>query len=398
MISINVNPAASGAGLNLGKANDALQKSLSRLSSGKRIVNSSDDAGGLAVSMKMSAAQKRTEATAVNLRNVVSYLDTQDGAFKVGDKVLNRMSELSTLARDVTKNGGDIENYNKEFENLKAQLTSLATEKFNGIRLFSDEPVGEQFDVPTSEDGSQQTNVTKSAIAADPMMNMMINGFDTFQVTDTDGNTRTFIAPLTPGVKWGEDTGGNDVTFGNAPSATGIVNAFEIPGGVGSAVKVNLGTGAVQPWNSAGVGALGGITVNGKTVDSAASAMAAGSDVVLNPDNDGTDTGLIGSNTQLTDLKYDNSAAYAYLSQEALQQLADMRAQNGAEMSRINFAQDLLDINVMNLEAANSRIMDVDVASESSQLARFQILQQAGTAMLAQANTSQQSLVRLLQG
>jgi flagellin len=75
-----------------------------------------------------------------------------------------------------------------------------------------------------------------------------------------------------------------------------------------------------------------------------------------------------------------------------------MRAQNGAEMSRINFAQDLLNINAVNLEAANSRIMDVDVASESSQLARFQILQQAGTAMLAQANTSQQNLVRLLQG
>jgi flagellin-like hook-associated protein FlgL len=99
-----------------------------------------------------------------------------------------------------------------------------------------------------------------------------------------------------------------------------------------------------------------------------------------------------------TNMVYDNSAAYASLSQLALQQLADMRAQNGAEMSRVNFAQDLLNINAVNLEAANSRIIDVDVAAESSQLARFQILQQAGTAMLAQANTSQQSLVRLLQG
>lgn len=99
-----------------------------------------------------------------------------------------------------------------------------------------------------------------------------------------------------------------------------------------------------------------------------------------------------------TALNMENSKYYAYLSQEALQQVADMRAQNGAEMSRINFAQDLLDMNAVNLEAANSRIIDVDVASESSQLARFQILQQAGTAMLAQANTSQQSLVKLLQG
>jgi flagellin len=95
---------------------------------------------------------------------------------------------------------------------------------------------------------------------------------------------------------------------------------------------------------------------------------------------------------------YDNSSDYGSISQLALQQLADMRAQNGAEMSRVNFSQDLLDQNAVNLESANSRIMDVDIAAESSQLARFQILQQAGTAMLAQANTSQQALIRLLQG
>jgi len=97
-------------------------------------------------------------------------------------------------------------------------------------------------------------------------------------------------------------------------------------------------------------------------------------------------------------LTYSNSDEFAQIAQMALQSVADMRAQNGAEMSRINFAQDLLDINAINLEAANSRITDVDVAAESSQLARFQILQQAGTAMLAQANTSQQALVKLLQG
>jgi len=405
MISINVNPAASGAGLNLGKANEALQKSLSRLSSGKRIVNSSDDAGGLAVSMKMSAAQKRTEATAVNLRNVVSYLDTQDGAFKVADKVLSRMSELSTLARDVTKNSGDVENYNKEFENLKAQLTSLATEKFNGQSLFSTNSAGAVFVVPTSEDGSQTTAVSLAAIAADPMMDMMINGFDTFKVTDANGNTRTFIAPVSP-VNWGEDSSGNVVSFGADTSfipgdtTHGKINAFEIPGGVGSAVCLDTATGVITPYNSANSSSTpptGPITVNGKQIESESQDGSATIDPVLvNPDKNDVSTGLIGSNKQKTDLSYLNSDEYAYLSQEALQQLADMRAQNGAEMSRINFSQDLLDINVMNLEAANSRIIDVDVAAESSQLARFQILQQAGTAMLAQANVSQDMVSYLL--
>jgi flagellin len=83
--------------------------------------------------------------------------------------------------------------------------------------------------------------------------------------------------------------------------------------------------------------------------------------------------------------------------QTAIQNLATLRANNGAEQSRLSFAADMLSINKINLEAANSRIVDVDVAAESSQLARFSILQQAGTAMLSQANMSTQSILRLLQ-
>jgi flagellin len=83
--------------------------------------------------------------------------------------------------------------------------------------------------------------------------------------------------------------------------------------------------------------------------------------------------------------------------QTAIQNLATLRANNGAEQSRLSFAAEMLSVNKINLEAANSRIIDVDVAAESSQLARFNILQQAGTAMLAQANASTQSILRLIQ-
>ena len=378
MISINVNPAASGAGLNLGKANEALQKSLARLSSGRRIVNSSDDAGGLAVSMKMAAAQKRTEATAINLRNMVSFLDTQDGAFTVADKVLSRMSELSALSRDVSKNAGDIENYDKEFSNLKLQLASLATEKFNGVTLFSSSSsTGSKFSVPTSEDGSQNTSVTQAGLASDPMTSMMINGFQTFEI-----GGKKYAAPLTP-------------TF--APTAVGAAGtvsytAYEIPGGVGSSVNL------IASATLTGAGTYSHTVTVSSTIPLGSAATAnTSSSVAVTSASLAYNYGAAGGST-CTSMNYANSDEYAYISQEALQQVADMRAQNGAEMSRINFAQDLLNINAVNLEAANSRIMDVDVAAESSQLARFQILQQAGTAMLAQANTSQQNLVRLLQG
>ena len=410
MISINVNPAASGAGLNLGKSNEALQKSLARLSSGRRIVSSSDDAGGLAVSMKMAAAQKRTEATAINLRNMVSYLDTQDGAFKVADKVLSRMSELTALSRDVSKNAGDIENYNKEITNLKAQLLSLSTEKFNGVALFDgNSETGNTFQVPTSEDGTQNTSVTQAPLASDKFMDMMINGFKSFTISgrtflaakdvDTTTTDHVVVYEMPSGAKYDLDVSQASPT---PSSATGGYTSVDLNG----VYSYDYGySAALYPYtyDVNGVEAGPSTAEVSTTFTATLKLQGGGTSPNFTPPTavDVTDRATAVTDDRLftsTDLIYDNSAAYASLSQLALQQVADMRAQNGAEMSRINFAQDLLNINAVNLEAANSRIMDVDVAAESSQLARFQILQQAGTAMLAQANTSQQSLVKLLQG
>ena len=103
MITINTNMAASQAAYNLDNTNVNLQRSLNRLSSGSRINYSYDDAGGLAVSMKMSASIRRTEATQANVGNAIAYLQTQDGVLKSADKILVRMSELAQLATDVTK-------------------------------------------------------------------------------------------------------------------------------------------------------------------------------------------------------------------------------------------------------------------------------------------------------
>src|SRR3954466_4277010 len=108
---INSNIAASTAAMNLSSSNQMLQKSLARLSSGSKITSPSDDAGGLAVSMRMQAAIKRTDATSNNVANATSFLQTQDGALKNAGKVLERIAELKTLSTDVTKSTGDIANY-----------------------------------------------------------------------------------------------------------------------------------------------------------------------------------------------------------------------------------------------------------------------------------------------
>jgi flagellin len=283
MISINTNPAASAAAYSLENVTKNLQKTLSRLSSGSRIVSPMDDAGGLAVSMRLSAAVRRTEATQSNVSNAQAFLETQDGVLRSAEKVVSRLGELTQLGTDVTKSTSDLALYQTEVNALKAQLGSLIGESFNGVSLFSAGTSATTIDITgtigitASQDGTQTINITKS------------------------------------------DLGHLGVVLGTSASA--------------------------------------GLQIS-SSVTAAANAI-----------------------TSIT---------------RAIQSIATLRANNGAEQSRLGFAADVLAINKTNLEAANSRITEVDIAQESAKLARFTILQQAGTAMLAQANQSSQSLLRLL--
>jgi len=266
-VVINSNFAATIASNNLAASNNMLQKSLNRLSSGSKIISPADDAGGLAVSMKLTSAARRSGAAAINIGNSVSFLQTQDGALKVAGKVLDRIGELSTLYSDPTKSASDKAHYDSEFSQLKMQVASLTLESFNSISLFSSSALTTQ----VSEDGSQTVTLGAKDLAAD----------------------------------------------------TGII-----------------------------------------AISSAADLSA----------------------LSLADVK------------TALNGVATFRANNGAEQSRLQFAGEVLVTNKANLEAASSRIVDVDVAAESTQLARWNTLVQAGTAMLSQANQSSQTALRLLQG
>jgi len=290
-VVINTNTSASLASYNLSSTNVNLQRSLNRLSSGSRINSSYDDAGGTAVSMKLSASIRRTEATLANVNNSVAFLQTQDGVLKNADKVLNRMSELAMLATDVTKSTDDLALYNTEMSQLKAQLNLMLQEKFNGITLF--------------HEGAASGDTMNTAV------DLGTSGNSLLVVTSHDG----------------------DQTVG--------INRADL-----NAIAYDI-----TDTNSANNLSIGSTTGAQDAVDSI---------------------------------------------QTAIQNLATLRANNGAEQSRLTFAADMLSINKINLESANSRIIDVDVAAESSQLARFNILQQAGTAMLAQANQSTQSILRLI--
>jgi flagellin len=404
MISINTNTASSLAAYNLGSTNVNLQKSLQRLSSGSRINNSVDDAGGLAVSMKLSSAIRRTEATQANVNNALSLLQTQDGVLKSVDKVLNRMSELATFAADVTKNDSDISLYNTEYSALKSQLQNMFSEKFNGVSLFSAaSETGANLSVVTSNEGNQEVQITQSALTENPFMDMMINGFKKFEVAgrtflakaDAINNAEFTSAVGSVGLTvYDSQTGEEYVMNTNgAVNSTGSSSSPTSPSANASGIWVEQHSVNVRINQTDGTNVYSGsfsVDYSNNTANTSTHTLAA----IAFPNllGDGSNESSV---EQLT-LNFDSSTDNINLSILAIQAAATMRANNGSQQSRLTFAADMLSINKVNLESANGRIADVDIACESANLARLNILQQAGTAMLAQANMATQSVLRLL--
>jgi len=276
-VVINSNIAASVASNNLAYSTSMLQDSLNKLSSGSKITTPADDAGGLAVSMKLTATVNRETDLQNNISDATSFLQTQDGALSVAGSVLDRMSQLETLYQDPTKNSSDQANYDDEFTQLQSELTNLSSSTFNGVSLFASS-TGQSLSVYTDDtlSSSQAVSVSQSALS---------------------------------------------------DSTSGI-------GAITSSAVTSLGSSGFS---------LSTIT-------------------------------------------------------DAIQNVATMRAENGAEQSRLNFASTMLTTNQTNLQSAVSNITDVDVAKETTNLAKWNVLVQAGTSMLSQANQSSQVALKLIEG
>ena len=126
-LSILSNAAANKAAFSLNKNTGNLQQSLTRLSSGKKITSPADDAGGLAVSMKLTSAIGRNKSVIANIQNALSFAEVQDGALQTSATIVNRMSELRSMSLDVIKGSADVANYNVEFVALQEQLHPLVS-------------------------------------------------------------------------------------------------------------------------------------------------------------------------------------------------------------------------------------------------------------------------------
>ena len=167
---INTNMEALKTTANLNASQAELSKSLSRLSSGSRIIKPSDDAAGLAVTSRLRAQIKRLDSALNNVVNAVSFTQTQDGFMKTIDKALRRMGELAMLAKDGTKSTADLALYQQEFQQLQSYVSNTTSKDFNAVSMFGSATLkvtvdseGQTFDVPPIDLGTATYN---SAIAA----------------------------------------------------------------------------------------------------------------------------------------------------------------------------------------------------------------------------------------
>ena len=349
-IVVNSNSSATTASFNLSRANDSLRKSLARLSSGKRIVDPADDAGGMAVAYKLDSKLSRTEAARQNLQNGISYLQVQDGALTTVAKIVDRMAELRTMANDVTKNTQDIENYSKEFIELQRQLNQVRHEKFNGISLFSS---SRSPSVNTPPDLRPQLD--KTSIAVDDMgRTYQVFLSPDFNHCRRSGKLMGNISLNVTNIQHMLSLGGIDVRFISTNTAASIATTDR--GGTGTTdasgqrVFINLGN------------------INDGNKDDFTVAA--------------TKDELYTSDGFLKSIMFISMGSFT----DIIQRVADARAENGAEQSRMGMANELLIQTRQTLEAAHGRIMDADVALESSRFARQNVLVQSSAAMVAQAN------------
>ena len=313
-LNINTNAAASSASYYLAKNQAALQNSMTRLASGKKIVTPYDDPGSLSVSMKLNASISRLSGAQNNLQNSISYLEVQDGILESAGKILNRMNELKGLAsQDPMKSAQDIASYDNEFRDLQVQLFQMSEQTFNGVSLFA---------------------------------NYAING-------TTESVFRT-------------DSTNNTISIHTSPD-----------GSNGS--KLSLHKAAL----------LGALTVDAsdltaKAFSTANNAAGAGTG--------GTFSFAASTSTDAMTLDKVSSAVF----EQALANVAFLRAQVGGSMSRVTFSAENIAAQKTNMKAALGRIVDVDIAEESTELAKYNILTQASAAMLAQANTNADVALMLL--
>ncbi len=394
-MSINTNVVSINAQRNLGLSGGSLATSMQRLSSGLRVNSAKDDAAGLAIAERMSTQVKGLAVASRNANDGISLAQTAEGALgKVGD-MLQRMRELAVQSSNATNSTSDREALQAELSQLRDEVDRVAkTTSFNGSKLLDGSFTGAVFQVGANSGD----NITVGALANTKV--------------DQLGNSRYATGAITAPAVTGAMMTGADVTV----SITGANG--------GSAITAKIAKSDNETSNEE---ALGKVieAINSKTADTGVTAFlneaktgielrgtieSGGSYTAMNVTMSGGSSASIGAVSGATEVTGTAGRGFDKITiatqkdaWEALQRIdsaidkvSTARGQLGAIQTRFEKSVENIDIQNENLSAARGRIVDADFAQETANLSRTQILQQAGTAMVAQANQLPQQVLSLL--
>jgi len=412
---ISTNTAANSAVryLNINAAEQS--SSLSKLASGSRITQASDDAAGLAISTRISSDVATLNQAATNASHAVSVLQTADGGASNISDILERMKTLATQSASGTVTDDEREYIDAEFQELIEQIDTIATgTRFNGESLL---------------DGTSDFDTTSGGTS------IMVGSSadDTIQVTIDDLTSATLGLSTSAANDITADLSDAAIGIGQGASATSVVLSVAVDGGtavdvtldsttdtnsdgvltgdeIGAAFEAASVTGASFSYDngqltvsntSATTGSSNKLSISVNTTDTDYTA-ATGSSILkelgFTSDSSAATVSTVGSGTSAIDVKtQDNSNTALDAIDAAIDKVSAARASIGAQESRFEFSSESIATSIENLESANSAITDVDVASEEAKLASAEVKVQAAVAAASSANDMTQNLLKLLQ-
>ena len=343
-ITISNNGAVQRASFHLSKAQDNFQKSIRRLASGKRIVGASEDPGTLAVAMKVKASVNQLVGAQNNVRSGIGFLEIQDGLLDTAGRIVMRMSELKGYStQDPLKSDSDTASYNNEFKDLQLQLYEISQMEFNDQKLFA----------RYSTDSAGEVTTDEAIFGAENQVKTDDHTIDIF--TSSSGSD------------------GSKVSIHRSLFLSALVISTD---GKKIARDMNL-AGQDSPWDS-----------TNSTPDPLA---------VTDPNSGVIDNYItLAKQDAANTLELDEVSAETL--EKAIENIVYLRSQTGAGMSRLQFAMDSIATQETNMRSALGRIEDVDMATESANLARYGILMQASAAMVTQANLNSEVALSLIRG
>ncbi len=374
---INTNLPSLNTQRNINSSQSALNTSLQRLSSGLRVNSAKDDAAGLAIAERMSSQVRGLGVAARNANDGVSLAQTAEGALgKIGEMV-QRMRELAVQSSNATNNANDRIALQAEVAQLKEEIDRVAgSSSFNGTKLLDGSFTSAKFQVGADAGES----ITVSSITDARLAGMgVVNRASTQNSTAITDLTATALGDLTIN---GTDIGVLGIAGTTQERQSQIVDAIN---------RISTTTGVGAFYDAA----------NNKIVMTSAATItltgAAGAKVGFVA----ADTANATASANMTTLdvsSYSGAQLAIQQTDAALKQINSARANLGAVQARFENAVANIQIASENVTAARSRIMDTDFAAETAALTRAQILQQAGNAMLSQANQLPQQVLSLLKG